>query len=42
VPFFATAAERMLVAAESSQAPTRVKMCEGMCNACGAAGAMPA
>ena len=33
-------AERRLVATESAQAPTRVKMCEGMCSACGASGAM--
>ena len=27
---------------ESCQAPTRVKMCDGMCWACGAAGAIAA
>ena len=38
--FCAASAERRLVAAESAQAPTRVKMCEGMCSACGASGAI--
>ena len=31
-----------LIDAESSQAPTRVKICDGICNAWGASGAMPA
>ena len=31
---------RALVCAASSHAPTRVKMCEGMCCACGASGAI--
>src|SRR5437588_201274 len=33
------AAERSFICAESFHAPTRVKMCEGMCSACGAEGA---
>ena len=35
-------AEARLDSMDSSQAPTRVKMCEGMCSACGADGAMEA
>jgi hypothetical protein len=38
----ATLAERTLLAATSCHAPTRVKMCEGMCSACGAEGAISA
>jgi hypothetical protein len=37
---FAAFAERSLIAAESFHAPTRVKMCDGMCSACGADGAI--
>ena len=42
LPSFAARADAILDEIESFQAPTRVKMCEGMCCACGAAGAMPA
>ena len=38
----AASAERRFVAIDSSHEPTRVKMWEGMCSACGASGAMPA
>jgi len=33
-------AEARLDSIDSFQAPTRVKMCEGMCSACGASGAI--
>jgi hypothetical protein len=36
------ASEANEVEAAEAPAPTRVKMCEGMCSACGASGAMPA
>ena len=34
--------DRLLVAAEASHAPTRVKICEGICSAWGAEGAISA
>jgi len=36
----ATLKARSLAAADSVQVPTRVKMCDGMCCACGASGAI--
>ena len=38
----AASTERRLVATEACHAPTRVKICGGMCSACGAEGAMSA
>ena len=40
--FYYAAATRAFqdIAAESAHSPTRVKMCEGMCSACGASGAI--
>ena len=42
LPSFAARAEAMLEEIDSFHAPTRVKMCDGICSACGAAGAIPA
>jgi len=42
LPAFPTSIERLFVAADSCHEPTRVKMCDGMCSACGAAGAISA
>jgi len=38
---FAARAAAMFDPIDSFQKPTRVKMCDGMCCACGAAGAIP-
>ena len=38
----ATAIERRFVPTEASHCPTRVKVCDGMCSACAADGAMRA